>query len=800
MLMKIEELFRTLESAPHHQHLIIVLSALGLDKNEIAKILSVRTRSGTKHSDSMDEDSSTFRTNNPQMVMEQVNSIDITAADILPSLTLPNVVELIMGNIVKLSDDHVPPVFLSSYIPSEMMSVPDQIHRLARLIGARLNSLGLGRGFALFHQEDQAIQTSYEQLPRPEGLQHLYGLDYDSVEVIGSSSGIGDLNEPGTNLKKLSSKEFRLADVTRTMPYDEMNRMAMDAFRRVLNTEDTARIFGGVAVRRRIMTSLIVMFGQSYRDIYEEYLFNDVASRTDLMMNWIFHEYARLNNFLNEQTEPETTNRPSRRDETKYEDALSRILDNLQERCDQKDRVFARTILSAPYITESVMTSLARYSCEDIAKCSSVLTTLRELMITRRPIRYRCLDQIIDLTGSQVREVRNCAIHQLVSLHDERQLIDIEQILEKIEEVAVRKLHYLHRLHVNSNETDEQIRTIVEISASLFLNWLIQKPSLLLELAMIFGSLKCPKISDCLFSMIDEPIQCIDSNKPELVELVQVCPLEARNFLIKTLMILSEETELPDSVREKVQLLYESDPNDHRLLLPILTSVDHEKADVFVERIVDTMSSESEIRQAFERLWRNPNYSPSELFFKLHTIAPFADSSPNRIKNILAATKLCFNRSSIFKDSVLLETIKRLMELPNAPFLLLRTIIQTINTNQHLIKDIMTLLDSFIVEKRLWEYPKLWEGFIKCCQICQPHSIPLLFRIPTTELARILQKEKNLAVGLWAYLNDINLTDQERSNVPKEILQAIYSLQQQTQQQQFGRATSLNMIAHLNKE
>ena len=65
--------------------------------------------------------------------------------------------------------------------------------------------------------------------------------------------------------------------------------------------------------------------------VYEEYIFADVRKRHDLAFAWLYQEYVYANGFLS-SLDPN-----KRKDFTKYDDTLCRLLEYLQEKPDQRE-------------------------------------------------------------------------------------------------------------------------------------------------------------------------------------------------------------------------------------------------------------------------------------------------------------------------------------------------------------------------------------------------------------------------------------------------------------------------------
>ena len=53
-----------------------------------------------------------------------------------------------------------------------------------------------------------------------------------------------------------------------------------------------------------------------------------------------------------------------------------------------------------------------------------------------------------------------------------------------------------------------------------------------------------------------------------------------------------------------------------------------------------------------------------------------------------------------------------------------------------LVSFVVSIL-SRLVKKKIWDRPKLWEGFVKCCQQNLPHTIPVLLQLNAKHLAKV---------------------------------------------------------------
>lgn len=41
---------------------------------------------------------------------------------------------------------------------------------------------------------------------------------------------------------------------------------------------------------------------------------------------------------------------------------------------------------------------------------------------------------------------------------------------------------------------------------------------------------------------------------------------------------------------------------------------------------------------------------------------------------------------------------------------------------------------------QVWKYPKVWEGFVKCCQRTKPQSYSVLLQLPPAQLTSVFER------------------------------------------------------------
>ncbi|CAF1253475.1 unnamed protein product [Adineta steineri] len=420
-------------------------------------------------------------------------------------------------------------------------------------------------------------------------------------------------------------------------------------------------------VRKKTMTSLVCLSERNFRD-----------------------KYVYANGYLS------ILDPNKKKDFTKYDDTLCRLLEYLQEKPDQRDGLFSRLLTSAPLITDNALLVLKRY-CQD-ETCSYLgMNTLRDLIFRRMNMRENFLDILLDFTHNENISVRNNAIRIAKSLHDK------EEFKQPIERHALQFLK-----HLTASQPPEAL----------------------------FGEDKntstIPKI----------PVRGMGMNSPELLKLVENCPKGAQTLIIRIIHILTEQAPPSPALVEKVRDLYHKRVSDVRFLIPVLTGLDK-----CITKIIKL--TQPVVKEVFNRLLDLNASSetshaspivPFELLIALHQIS----SEECELKTVMNAATLCLNECAIYThDDVLAIVIQQLVDINPIPVLFMRMILQALRFYPKMVSFVMNILQRLIT-KQAWKQARIWEGFIKCCQKTRPHSFPLLLQLPPPQLKHVFQTTPEL--------------------------------------------------------
>jgi len=108
-----------------------------------------------------------------------------------------------------------------------------------------------------------------------------------------------------------------------------------------------------------------------------------------------------------------------------------------------------------------------------------------------------------------------------------------------------------------------------------------------------------------------------------------------------------------------------------------------------------------------------------------------------------------------------------LMEINPLPTLFMRTVIQSLGMCPRLVGFVMNILAKLIT-KQVWRQPKVWQGFVKCCQMTKPQSFPVLLQLPVKQLENVFEISPEIKVPLIAHIE--TMTPHQRAHFSKTVL------------------------------
>ncbi|XP_072346324.1 symplekin isoform X1 [Scyliorhinus torazame] len=717
-------------------------------------------------------------TSKPSSSQSTQSAIDVTAQFLMPLLMPENVANLVLISMVYLPDV-MPASFQATYTPVESAGTDAQIKHLARLMATQMTSAGLGPGVDqmklqsdddLKHGKDVKsegliIKRRYSTLRQGQAISVL-GAPFtqptkeEEMQAKRRVEPILQSNQPrpGQSGRK---KVFRLGDVVQQLPADKIDKLKLGAVQRILKAEKAVARGGAGPIRVKILARLVTQFDGKMKGKMMDFILEDMRSRVDLAFAWLYQEY---NLYLGQWPSGSLKN---------YDECLTSLLSGLQEKPDQKDGLFTKLVLEAPSITDSALEVIRRY-CEDETRIYLGMSTVRDLIFKRPSKQLQYLHVLLDLSSHEKDKVRSQALMFVKRMYDK------EQLREYIEKFALNYLQLL--VHPNppsvlfGADKDTEVAApwteeTVKQCLYLYLALLPQNHKLIHELAAVYTE-AIADIKRTVLRVIEQPIRGMGMNSPELLLLVENCPKGAETLVTRCLHILTDKVPPSPELVKRVRDLYHKRVPDVRFLIPVLNGLEKKEVIQALPKLIKL--NPIVVKEVFNRLLGTTHVgegvsaaisplTPGDLLIALHNI----DSTKCDMKSIIKATNLCFAERNVYTSEVLAVVMQQLMEQSPLPMLLMRTVIQSLTMYPRLGGFVMNILSRLIM-KQVWKYPKVWEGFIKCCQRTKPQSYQVLLQLPPTQLANVFEKCPELREPLLTHVR--SFTPHQQNHIPKSIM------------------------------
>jgi len=619
-----------------------------------------------------------------------------------------------------------------------------------------------------------------------------------------NSNTVATPTKPLVPRKTSHSKVFRLSEVTANvaagLTSQSLDEMLFKTYNRILNSEEiVSKNKEASLTRKKIIVEITSL--PNYDNHLTNYIFEDVRKRIDLGLMWVFNNYLNLklaqarkaaheNKQSKEQTSMnvddeivELSSEENKSQQTEadifktikkyeldYDRTLYTILFNLQQRQDPRDFLFSKIICQVPLLTENCLKLLKTF-CQDERRFYFSMSTLRDLIVTRFAQRQVLLSLLLEFTHNKNTIIRTNAITISLKLreHNEYRVI--------IEKFALERLKFLvsptplNVLSADLLEGDQWTEESIKSCLYLYLDLMPVNHFLIHPLSQIYiGSIS--EVKRVILKMLELPIKSMGMQSVELLKLVEEFPRGAETFVLRIIHILTEKNMPSPKLVSNVRELYNKRLPDVRFLIPVLTGLTKKEIISALPQLIKL--SQAVVKEVFNRLLginvdtsihKSP-VTPAELLSALHQI----DTSVCDLKTIINATTLCFAEKQVYTQETLATCMQQLIDVTPIPTLYMRTVIQSVTMYPKLTGFVLIMMQR-LIGKQIWKYPKVWEGFIKCCQRIKSISHQLLLQLPPPQLKEVFTTAPDLCEYLCKHVQDLN--PQQRAVIPEQLLQVI---------------------------
>ncbi|KAF8795634.1 Symplekin like protein [Argiope bruennichi] len=686
-----------------------------------------------------------------QIAKPKTTAIDKIAEDVISKLNNTNVADLVLVSMLNLPGI-MPAHFQNTYTPIAAAGTEAQIRHLSRLLATQLNNAGIGKGEVKEEKESQ-VSDDDEDESTTKQIQTVIGCKTDQKPkkqtLILMPSG-------SSQFKTSRSKRIDFQTSAKPLSDEERNKLCRSAFNRILKAEKAIVKKGGGPMRTKILGCLASQFGGEIATDLKEHVLENPRIRLELALNWFYQEYAAYKGFEN------SIEGSSER----YEEAVNQVLNGVLETDEQNHVLFTRFFIDLPLITEGMAESL-KTVCGNEKLTEQALELAKGMSLRRQPQKLLFLGIISDLTLHENNEVRTQAVDAAVDLYQNGQMTSF------IEAFATRSLKFLldpvpqpsvfaFFQQLPESWTDD----IIKVCLHLYFALLPINHSLIHDLGTVYVETTAD-VKRSILRALEIPVKKMSMASPELLQFVENCPPGAETFVTRIIHILTDKAPPSAELVARVRDLYQKRVQDVRFLIPIINGLTKREVIAALPELIKL--NPTVVKEVFHRLVGSnlaSPLSPAELLVALHNI----DTSQCNLKTVIKATSLCFEEKQVYTQVVLAVVMQQLMEQNPLPILLMRTVIQSLANHPHLLGFVTNILQRLIV-KQVWRQPKIWEGFIKCCQRTKPQSFQVLLQLPPPQLQEVLSSYPDLREPLLQHVD--SFTEHQRAHISKSVLDVL---------------------------
>lgn len=443
--MQIVNLLKSSTSSELLPHLCQILSDLGMTNQEITKVIPKSERKNKRLLDLKNGEgfAKRPRLDSPQSNSQSSDKSDVSAhfeppaednfdnvteKSLLEGLqSIDCVVNLVMASMKNLPDE-MPKRFPTSYEPISSAGVIVQHSSLAKLICRVIKLDSKDKEAPLAPETTSHSKDEEEKIKLKNALAKLessnLGSKIESVlskmaddkkeesardkeifSTFDKNKADKEICPPTPTIPKLKQrvKSIKLHEVTKPLARDVKEKLISGAVERVLRAERAAQEGGAMASRMKMLATFAVSFGDQVREAILAFILDDIASRIDLALSWLYEEYCFIQGFNRKIVGTTNASKIDEKSFQNYNNVLCALITDIAELSDPsqeilREKLFRRVYLEAPFVTGDALQYLKQIS-SDPDKFMMGLNLLRDLIMYQPPKASKHITALLPLTS-----------------------------------------------------------------------------------------------------------------------------------------------------------------------------------------------------------------------------------------------------------------------------------------------------------------------------------------------------------------------------------------------------------------
>ncbi|XP_044578734.1 symplekin-like [Cotesia glomerata] len=482
------------------------------------------------------------------------------------------------------------------------------------------------------------------------------------------------------------------------------------------------------------------------------YVSEDVKNKMDLALSLVYEEYA-LNHGFKRKIITSTTEAPFQA----YNHLLSTIVKIIESHPD-REVLLTRFYLAVPVISKEMIRFLTTKTPPE------TLTLLKELVFRRTTNKLEFLKILLGLTTHQDSSISDPAVDIISGLynHDELRQSISEYLKANLEFLKLKNPpEVLLRKNLDRKMEHRWANSMVQSCLKLYQALLKEDKSLIYQLIKIYP-LMTMDVKTSVKKLMERSIRCFGANSPELLRIVETCPEGAESLVTRFVHTLTENRIPSSELVEKMQRIYETRSLNVVFLIPIVRGLSREQVFSVLPKLITRNTLIT--KEVIKRLFFVGEYTeflitPVEFMITVHNFK----KDVTDLKTIMICISMCLAEKKIFTQQVLQIVISCLLNQTSLPITLMRTVMQILSQYPEMEKFVLSVLQKLIL-KKVWELPKLWQGFAKCCEMLKKKSFAIIHQLPQESIDNLFKIVPGLKNNYIDYLKPNSNFQRDNNN------------------------------------
>lgn len=219
--------------------------------------------------------------------------------------------------------------------------------------------------------------------------------------------------EKTINKTRIRIKPLKPIEIARPLTNDMKEKMFLMAINRILNAEKSAINSGAGIIRIKLLSTMASTFDKSIQSSVLRYITDDIKTRFELALSWLYEEYAIFQSFQRGKilVTPVSSEAPCH----SYNFILCTLISAIEEmQGKDRDIYLSRIYLESPLITEDAITALKSLSANEL-RGFGPLYLLKEMVIRRPTKQLIFLNVLFQHCAHEKLIIRNASLILLLN-------------------------------------------------------------------------------------------------------------------------------------------------------------------------------------------------------------------------------------------------------------------------------------------------------------------------------------------------------------------------------------------------